>query len=61
MNEKKRKAKMGRPRKDTEVRAKIISVRATPLERGKILRDARAAGLSVSDLLLRPWRERKGR
>lgn len=53
----KRRAKMGRPRKTgNEVRA-VLAVRVAPSELRRIKADAKRLELTVSDLLLRPWRE----
>lgn len=45
----------GRPHKKAP-RSVAILVRATPKERRRLDVDAGAAGLSVPDLLMRPWR-----
>jgi hypothetical protein len=49
----------GRPPRPGKLRSVAILVRATPDERRRLDADARAAGLSVPNLLMRPWRHVK--
>lgn len=56
---KKSKAKMGRPRKPRgEKWSETIMVRMKPVERRFLEAEAKKAGISLSSLLMRPWRER---
>ena len=56
----KRKARMGRPPKPPDERqAERIMVNVTRAERVQLEREARKAGLSLSALLIRPWREKR--
>ena len=49
----------GRPPVSEEVRcSERITIRMTVDERARIEAEARAAGMSFADLLLRPWREK---
>ena len=54
---KKGKSKMGRPAKNVEDRRSVfLSVRLTRAESARIRAEAKRLGISVSDLLIRPWR-----
>jgi hypothetical protein len=53
---KKKPARMGRPLIGWEARSEYIRIRLTKTERTLLNRDARAAGLSISDLLMKPYR-----
>lgn len=49
---------MGRPTKKAEDRRSVfLSVRLTRAESARIRAEAKQLGISVSDLLMRPWRE----
>lgn len=49
---------MGRPPKKAKDRlSEIVTLRMTPTEHKQLMRDARAAGLSVSAYLLDCWRK----
>ena len=51
-------AKMGRPRKKaSEKHSRKILLAVTPKEWRTIRADAKKAGLTVTGLLLKPWRE----
>jgi len=55
---KKKRKKMGRPALPPEERrAEIIGLRVTARERARLKADAKRQGVSVPDLLMRPWRE----
>ena len=57
---KKRKAKMGRPPiPASELRSVLVAVRMTRAERARIRAEARRQGVTVTDLLMRGWREEK--
>jgi len=57
----KRKKKMGRPRKKAEDRlSEIVTLRMTPAEHEQLVRDAEAAGSSISAYLQECWRKAKG-
>ena len=61
MARKKTRARMGRPPKPpAERRDQVVSVSLTKAERRRIVAAARAAGITVAELLMRPWR-REGR
>ena len=54
----KRKKRMGRPPKKAKDRlSEIVTLRMTPAEHKQLMRDARAAGLSVSAYLQECWRK----
>jgi hypothetical protein len=54
----KRRAKMGRPRKRAAERRSVqLCVAMTPGEARGLLEAARKAGLTRSELVMRPWRE----
>jgi len=54
----KRKKKMGRPlKKAIDRRSKPVTLRVTPTDHRQLMKDARAAGLSVSAYLLRCWQK----
>jgi len=57
------KAKMGRPPLPPGTQKAIrLGVRATKAERKMLEAEAKKQGCTISDLLMRPWREgRKGR
>lgn len=51
----------GRPPKPPEdVRENYISLRVTKSERALLDKEAARLGVTITDLLLRPWRQRKG-
>lgn len=55
-----RKPKMGRPpKKPSERRSIEVNVRMTKAERARILAEAKKSGRTVSEILMRPWREVK--
>ena len=58
-----KRAKMGRPPLPQGTQKAIrLSVRVTPAEAAKLEAEAMKRGITVSDLLMAPWREgRKGR
>ena len=59
MSEKK-KAKMGRPPLPPEERkSAIVSVRLTKAELARLKALAREQGITVSELIMRPWREKR--
>ncbi len=50
--------KMGRPPvPENKRRGEIITLRVTARERAQLKAEAKRKGVSVSDLLMRPWRE----
>jgi len=54
-------AKMGRPpKKASEKHSKKILLAVTPGEWRAVRTDAKKAGLTVTGLLLRPWRKGRG-
>ena len=64
MNAKRKtKTKMGRPPLPAGMqRTEQLNVRATKAERAMLEAEARRLGMTISDLLMRRWREgRKGR
>ena len=61
MNDRKPKAKMGRPPKPkAEKQSARIAVNVTPAEYRSIEQDAKAAGLSLSAYLLECWKKARG-
>ncbi len=53
-----RKSKMGRPPKEPKDRlSEIVTLRMTPAEHEQLMRDAKAAGLSVSAYLQECWQK----
>ena len=51
---------MGRPPKPPhEKRGQVLCIRVTAQERRHLDRDAKKLGLSLGELLMRPWREEK--
>ena len=57
---KKRKKRMGRPRMaQSERRLAQWCVRMTQAERKVLEAEAKMRGLTVSDLLMRPWRKKE--
>jgi hypothetical protein len=57
----KKKVRMGRPpMPSTKRRARIIGVRVTVAELGALRAEAKRQGLSLTNLLLKPWREPQG-
>lgn len=62
MKAKIKKKRMGRPPKSPEDRrSTIITVRVTDFEHRRILAEAERSGVSVSELLLAQWRDKKER
>ncbi len=56
---KKKRAKPGpKPKKPAERLSEIVTLRMTPADHKHLMRDAKAAGLSVSLYLQRCWKER---
>jgi predicted HicB family RNase H-like nuclease len=54
----KRKKTMGRPpKKAKDRRSKPVALRVTPADHRQLVKDARAAGLSISGYLLECWRK----
>jgi predicted HicB family RNase H-like nuclease len=52
---------MGRPpKKATDRRSKPVALRVTPSDHRQLMKDARAAGLSVSAYLLECWQKVRG-
>jgi predicted HicB family RNase H-like nuclease len=57
MNDRKQHRKMGRPPKPkAEKQGECIMVRVTKAERAHLEAQAKKAGLSLSSLLMQPWR-----
>jgi hypothetical protein len=57
MSTKKRK-RAGRPPKNpAEKRSAFVGVKMTRAERAALAAEARRAGVTVSDVLMRPWRK----
>ena len=62
MAKKKRKRKVGRPPKSpTDRLACLVNVRVTKAERARFESEAKKLGVSLSELLMKPWRKRKGK
>lgn len=64
MEKKKRKfhgktENMGRPLLGFEKRSKVVICRITPTERARLKGEAKRTGLTMSEVLMKPWR--KGR
>jgi len=58
MAQRKHKAKMGRPPLLPHLkRGMVLSIRITRGERARMEAEADKAGLSLAELLMRPWRE----
>jgi len=56
----KAKKKLGRhPKKPADRLSEIVTLRMTPADHERILQDAKAAGLSLSNYLQRCWRQAK--
>jgi len=57
------KAKMGRPPMPEGTQRTVqVKARVTPAEAARLKTEAKKRGCTISDLLMRPWREgRKGR
>jgi len=59
MKGKKKKSRMGRPpKKPSERRTAMVTIRLMTEERQKLGQDARKAGMSLSSYLLKCWREK---
>lgn len=57
----KKKNRMGRPPKNVSERlSEIVTLRMTPADHGKLMKDARESGLSVSAYLQACWRKVEG-
>jgi predicted HicB family RNase H-like nuclease len=55
---KKKKAKMGRPRKTAKDKlSEIVTLRMTPAEHKRLMKNARDSGLSVSAYLQKCWQK----
>jgi len=55
---KKGKTKMGRPRKKREqLRSAVVNVRMTKAEREVLEEEAQKAGVTLSEVFMRPWRK----
>lgn len=58
--DKKKRSRMGRPCLPPDDRRSVhVSVRLTEAELGRLKVLAREHGVTVSDLLMRPWREKR--
>jgi len=58
----KQKTKMGRPPLPAEEKlGEQLNVRATRAERALLEAEAKRLGISVSELLMRPWRKKRER
>ena len=56
----KKKTKMGRPpKKPADRLSEIVTLRMKPADHKQLMRDAEAAGLSISDYLQQCWRNRR--
>ncbi|KPL25632.1 MAG: hypothetical protein AMJ75_00540 [Phycisphaerae bacterium SM1_79] len=54
----KRKKKMGRPRKKAkDKRSRPVALRMTPADHRRLMKDAHAAGLSISAYLQECWQK----
>lgn len=59
-NKKKSKVKMGRPpKKPNEVLSEIVCIRLTKGERNLLETEARQQGITVKELLMKPYRSRE--
>ena len=43
-----------------ETKSKVVVIRLTPKERKALDAEAKRSAQTISDVLMRPWRERKG-
>lgn len=57
MTKKREGAKMGRPPVKAEDRREVCAIRMTRKERATIMAEAHRAGITLSDVLMRPWRK----
>jgi len=56
---KKTKKRMGRPPLGPKAKSKIVQLRVTPAEFRTLGADAKKAGGTIGDLLMKPWREKE--